>query len=374
MIYFDYSATTKVDDDIIKLLEVVCKNNYANPNSSHKLGQASNKLIEDSIHTISTLLGIKESEVIFTSGASESNNLAIKGVAFKNKNKGKHIISTRLEHSSVMSTLSYLSTQGFEVEFVNLLEDGTVDLEHLKSIVRDDTILVTITAVDSELGIRQPIEEIGEILKGYNNCNFHSDITQCIGKSKIDLKNIDLASFSGHKIFCFKGIGVLYKKETVELIPIIHGGRSVTIYRSGTPQTELIVCLSKSLEKALDELDNKYNYVLDLNNIIKENLVKYKNIFINSTNKSIPQILNFSIVGIESDKFQKMLEEKNIFVSTKSACTKGKEPSTSVFTITNNRDRANSSIRVSLSYKTKKSEVVKFLKEFKNCYNSIDWK
>lgn len=374
MIYFDYSATTKVDDDIIKLLGKTCKNNYANPNSSHKLGKESDKLIEDSIHNVAALFGINESEIIFTSGASESNNLAIKGVAFKNKNKGKHIISTRLEHSSVTSTLSYLSSQGFEVEFVNLLSDGTVDLGHLKSIIRTDTILVTITAVDSELGIRQPIEEIGKILKQYNNCNFHSDITQCVGKSKIDLTNVDLASLSGHKIFCFKGIGLLYKKDKVEIEPIIHGGRSITIYRSGTPQTELIVCLSKSLEKALSGIESKYDYVLSLNKIIRDDLSKYKNVYINSTNKSIPQILNISIVGVESDKFQKMLEDKDIYVSTKSACTKGKEPSTSVFTITNSSERASSSIRISLSYKTQKREIIKFLKEFEDCYNSVEWK
>lgn len=374
MIYLDYSATTKVDSDIIKLLKKTCKENYANPNSSHKLGQATDRLINDSIYKISKLLGIKESEIIFTSGASESNNLAIKGVALRNKSKGKHIISTRLEHSSVTSALSYLSSQGFEIEFVNLLSDGTVDLEHLKSIVREDTILVTITAVDSEIGIRQPIEEIGKILKTYNNCVFHSDITQCIGKSVIDLTYVDLASMSGHKIFCFKGIGLLYKKEDIEIEPIIHGGRSTTIYRSGTPQTELIVCLARSLEKALDKIDDKYNYVLGLNKSIKDEIAKYKNVYINSTDKSIPQILNISIIGIESDKFQKMLENKNIYVSTKSACTKGKEPSTSVFTITKSNERANSSIRISLSYKTKRCEVVKFLKEFKDCYNNIDWK
>ncbi len=374
MIYLDYSATTKVDKDVLKAFNKVCLNNYANSNSSHKIGIESNNLITNSLVLISKLLNIKPSEIIFTSGASESNNLAIKGIAFKNQSKGKHIITTKLEHSSVIATLSYLNTLGFEIEFVNLLEDGTVDLNHLKSILRNDTILVTITAVDSELGIRQPIEEIGSILNNYPNCVFHTDMTQCIGKDKIDLANVDLASFSGHKFFCFKGIGALYKRDGIEIEPLIHGGRSVTIYRSGTPQTELIVSMGKAIETALSDLNKKHDYVSVLNNKIREEISKYKNIYINSTNKSIPQILNFSIVGVESEKIQKSLEEYEIYISTRSACTKSKEPSTSVLTVTNSHERAISSLRISLSYKTKRREVKEFLRCFKICYDKIEWK
>lgn len=374
MIYLDYSATTKVDKDILKIFNKVCKNNYANSNSSHKIGLESNKLIENSLDEISRLLCVKPNEIIFTSGASESNNLAIKGIAFKHQNKGKHIITTKLEHSSVIATLSYLGSMGFDVQFVNLLEDGTVDINHFKSILRDDTILVSINAVDSELGIRQPIEEIGSILNNYPNCTFHTDMTQCLGKDNIDLKDVDLASFSGHKIFCFKGIGALYKKEGIEIEPLIHGGRSVTIYRSGTPQTELIVSMSKAISNALYNLDTKKKYVSSLNKIVKDEISRYKNIYINSTNKSIPQILNFSIIGVESDKFQKLLEEYEVYISTRSACTKSKDPSTSVLTVTKNPERATSSLRISLSYKTKKKEVKEFIKAFKICYDKIEWK
>lgn len=374
MIYLDYSATTKVDKDILKVFNKVCKNNYANSNSSHKIGLESNKLIENSLDEISRLLCVKPNEIIFTSGASESNNLAIKGIAFKHQNKGKHIITTKLEHSSVIATLSYLGSMGFDVQFVNLLEDGTVDINHFKSILRDDTILVSINAVDSELGIRQPIEEIGSILNSYPNCTFHTDMTQCLGKDNIDLKDVDLASFSGHKIFCFKGIGALYKKEGIEIEPLIHGGRSVTIYRSGTPQTELVVSMSKAISNALYNLDTKKKYVSSLNKIIKDEISRYKNIYINSTNKSIPQILNFSIIGVESDKFQKLLEEYEVYISTRSACTKSKDPSTSVLTVTKNPERATSSLRISLSYKTKKKEVKEFIKAFKICYDKIEWK
>ena len=180
--------------------------------------------MKEATEQIAKLLNIKPTEIIYTSGASESNNTVIKGIAMKYQNRGKHIITTELEHSSVVAPLQYLTNLGYEVDFVRLKEDGQIDIEHLKSLLREDTILVTMASVSSELGIMQPIEEIGAILKEYPKCFFHVDMTQNLGKVPISLENIDLASFSAHKFYGMKGIGGLVKKEGILLEPLIHGG------------------------------------------------------------------------------------------------------------------------------------------------------
>ena len=197
MIYLDYSATTPVDERVLDTYIKVCKDFIGNPNSLHELGVNSKRLIDASTKQIADILGVDTNEIIYTSGASEANNLAIKGICFKYQNRGKHIITTTLEHSSVSEVMKYLETLGFEISYVKLDDNGVVDLDDLKQLIRDDTLLVSICSVNSEVGVRQPIEEIGLILKDYKKLYFHSDITQSIGKEKISLTNVDLASFSG---------------------------------------------------------------------------------------------------------------------------------------------------------------------------------
>lgn len=374
MIYLDYSATTMIDDEVLKSFNLVAKEYFANSNSIHKLGIRTKELIEEANKQVANELGVSEDEIIYTSSASESNNMAIKGICNKYKEKGKHIITGPLEHSSIVATLNYMISLGYEVSILKLKKDGTIDMKHLKSLIRDDTILVTIAAVDSELGIRQNVEEIGEYLKKNTKCFFHVDMTQCIGKDIIRLDNIDLASFSGHKIYCFKGIAALYKKKNIIIEPLIHGGKSTTIYRSGTPQTELIVSFSKALRLSLNDIENKYKHISKLNKMIKEDLKKYKNISINSTNKSIPHILNISIIGIKPETFVHALEEFDIYVSTKSACSKSGEISHSVMALTKDEIRSSHSIRISLSYRTTEEEVAQFLRLFKICYQNLSWK
>jgi cysteine desulfurase len=220
MVYLDYSATTPVNEEVLESFNKATRSYIGNPNSIHRLGIEAKEMIDKATEQIAHILKVKESEVIYTSGASESNNLAIKGIAFKYQNRGKHIITTMLEHSSIIGPLSYLQGQGFKVDFVNILENGQVDIDHLKSLIRDDTILVSICAVDSEIGLRQPVEKIGLLLKDYPKLFFHVDMTQCLGKDNIDLTNIDLASFSAQKIYGIKGIGGLIKKEKVMLEPL----------------------------------------------------------------------------------------------------------------------------------------------------------
>lgn len=371
MVYLDYSATTPVNKDVLAVYNKVCLEYPGNSNSFHKLGIKSKELEDKCTERIAELLGVKSKEIIYTSGSSESNNTAIKGICLKYQNRGRHIITTNLEHSSVISPLNYLVDLGFEVSFVNILENGLIDLEHLKTLLRDDTILVSISYVDSELGIKQPINEIGEILKEYSKCYFHVDCTQAIGKINVDFKNIDLASISAHKFYGLKGIGLLIKKENIVLEPLIHGGKSTTIYRSGTPPLPLIASLTKALELIIPNIDKNYAYITKLNNKIVTTLKEYSNVHINSTDNSIIQIINFSVLGIKAETFVHALEEYDIYISTKSACSDVHSLSKSVLTLTKNKEYASSTLRISLSYLTTIEEVDYFLEKFDICYNKL---
>lgn len=374
MIYLDYSATTKPDEKVIEVYNKVAREYYANSNSLHSLGIKSKELEEYATNKIAKLLKVKPTEIIYTSGASESNNQALKGICFKYKKRANHIITTKLEHSSITETVKYLTENGFVVDYVNILENGEVDLEHLKQLINDSTLLVSICAVDSELGIKQPIEKISQIVKCYPKCYFHVDCTQAIGKINIDLSQVDLASISAHKIYGFKGIGLLYKKESIAIDPLIHGGKSTTIYRSGTPALPLIVSMMKALELIIPKVEENYNKVKILNNLVKDNLIKYPKVHINSTEKSIPYVINFSIKDIKPETFVHALDEKNIYISTKSACSKANTMSESVYSVTKNKDYASTSLRISLSYLTTEKEIEEFIKAFDECYKKLTLK
>jgi len=371
MIYLDYSATTPVNDEVLDTFNEVTRKFIGNPNSLHRLGVEANQLLEEATNQIASILEVLPSEIIYTSGASESNNLAIKGIALKYKNRGKHIITTMLEHSSIIGPLSYLQEQGFKIDFVDILDNGQVDIEHLKKLLNDETILVSICAVDSEVGLRQPIEEIGKLLKGYSKVFFHVDMTQCLGKDKIDLTNVDLASFSAHKIYGIKGIGGLVKKEKIAIEPLIHGGKSTTIYRSGTPTTGLIVSLAKALRLANQDLTKKKEHIKVLNNKIRDFLKNYPKVIINSTDKSLPNVLNISLIGPKPETFLHALEEDDIFISTKSACSAVDAVSKPVYALTKNEELAAYSLRISLSYLTTEEEIDKFMISFDKNYKKL---
>lgn len=371
MIYLDYSATTPVNEEVLKVFNKVCLEYPGNSNSLHSLGIKSKELEDYATEKIAKLLKVKPSEIIYTSGSSESNNTAIKGVCNKYKNRGNHIITTNLEHSSVIAPLNYLTKEGFTVDYVKIKDNGLVDIENLKELLTDETILVSISIVDSEIGIRQNINEIGKLLKEYPKCIFHVDCTQGIGKINIDFTNIDLASISAHKFYGLKGIGLLIKKENIVIEPLIHGGKSTTIYRSGTPPLPLIVSLMKALELIIPNIDKNYEYITKLNNIIKDKLSTYELVHINSTENSIPHILNFSLLKIKPETFIHALEEYNIFISTKSACSKSNTISSSVYALTKNEELSYQTLRISLSYLTTIEEVNKFLEVFDICYKRL---
>lgn len=373
MIYLDNSATTMVDDRVLETFNKVCKNYPGNSNSLHSLGIKSKELEDYATEKISNLLGVKPSEIIYTSGASESNNTVLKGVASKYKNRGNHIITTPLEHSSILETCKYLENKGFIIDYVKIKDNGLIDIEDLERLLTDNTILVSVAYVDSELGIRQDIDTISKIVKKHPKCYFHVDATQAIGKIKVDPTSIDFISMSAHKIFGLKGIGLLIKKDNIVIDNLIHGGKSTTIYRSGTPALPLICSLMKALELVIPNIDKNYEYVSSLSRKIKDNLKKYDNIHINSTENSIPYIINFSVIGVKPETFIHTMEEEDIYLSTKSACSTS-DVSLSVDSIYHNREISMSSIRISLSYKNTEEEIDKFIKVFDKIYNKLVFK
>ena len=373
MTYLDYSATTPVNEEVLNTFAEVTRKFIGNPNSLHKLGVEANEIINAATKQIADLLNVKESEIIYTSGSSESNNMAIKGIANKYQNRGKHIITTEFEHSSIYGPLSVLQQQGFKVDFVKTNEYGLVDIDNLKELLTDETILVSIGAVNSEIGIIQPINEIGLLLKDYPKCYYHVDMTQALGKTKVNLENIDLASFSAHKIYGIKGIGILYKKEKIAIEPLINGGKSTTVFRSGTPATSLIVSMAKAVRLILENLDENINYVTNLNKKLVSGLNKYKDVYVNSNEYCIPNVINISVIDVKPETMLHALESYDIYISTQTACSTGTS-SKSVYALTKDEKRANSSIRISLSHLTTEEEINYFLDCFDKCYNSLKLK
>ena len=251
MIYLDYTANTPADPDVLDAYLAAERRYIANPNSTHIAGQEARAEMERVTQSIAQHLGVQPAEIIYTSGASEANNLALKGIAHASRHIGKHIISTQLEHSSVGASLSALQQQGYEIDLLDIGRDGRVDLDQLRELMRDDTILVAVCAVDSELGTIQPIREIAGIVKPYPGCRLHVDATQAVGKTDLWLDGVDTMSFTAHKFYGPNGIGALYKRRGLVIEPQISGGASTTIYRSGTPTLGLAVSLDAALTKAL---------------------------------------------------------------------------------------------------------------------------
>jgi len=371
MIYLDYSATTPVDLEVFDTLSKVTKNFVGNANSIHSLGQKSSELLESATKQIADIFGVNPSEIVYTSGATEANNMALIGAALANHKKGKHIIVSKLEHPSIYAICDYLKTMGFEISYVNNDKEGLIDFDDLKEKVREDTILVSICAVNSEIGVRQPLKMIRQIIKKENmGTIFHSDMTQAIGKVSVNMHDVDLASMSGHKIFGPKGIGFLYKSSMVKITPLIYGSGKSNDLKPGTPPLPLIAALSKAIRLANDGLEKKERFISLLNDKITSSLSKYPNIIINKTKYSIPQILNISVMDVMPEVMVHALDKHEIYVSTNTACSSG-DISNSVIAIYNDINRAKHTLRISLSYVTTTEEVNKFLEIFKEEYENL---
>lgn len=371
MIYLDYSATTPTGFEVLDTYNKTSKDFFGNPNSLHELGVKAKNLMNSATNQIAEILNIKASEITYTAGATMANNMAIQGVAMHNYKKGRHIIVSKLEHPSIYAICDHLEKMGFEISYVNNDEEGLVDFDDLKNLIRDDTILVSICAVNSELGIRQPLKMIRQIIKKENpHTLFHSDMTQALGKVSIIMHDVDLATFTAHKIYGPKGIGVLYKSSNIQIEPIIYGSGNMNNLAPGTPAVPLIVALSKAVRLATMDLEKKERFIERLNTKIVDALKKYNGILINKTKYSIPHILNISLRNIKAETFLHALEECEVYVSSNTACSSATLSST-VMAVYNDKVRASSTLRISLSHLTTTDEVNKFIDYFDQIYKKL---
>lgn len=370
MIYLDYSATTPVLDEVIDSYIMVTKEFVGNANSIHNLGVKSKELLMKATDQISNILGCTHKEIIYTSGASESNTFAIIGTVNKYQKRGKHIITSYLEHKSVLDVMEYLKKCGFEISYVKLLDNGQVDLNDLERLIRKDTILVSICAVNSEVGYKAPLKTIRQIINKKNpDVIFHSDMTQALGKRTFLLSDVDLASFSSHKIYAPKGIGILYKSKDIELDPMIFGVTENTPLRGGTPALPLIVSFSKAMRIMNENFDKNVKKVEKLKDILIKGISDL-NIKINSNDLCVPHIVNISLLKIKSETFVRAIEKEGIFISTNTACSSNEE-STVLKAITEDKNVSTTSIRISISHLTSVEEMNKFIEAFRKTYNDL---
>ena len=371
MIYLDYSATTPVDERVLDSYCKVTREYPGNANSIHTLGVKSKELLMQATDQIAKIFNCHPKELIFTSGASESNTTAIKGVAFKYASRGKHIITSKLEHKSVLEVMGFLSNNGYEVDFVNILPNGQIDLKHLEELIRKDTILISICAVNSETGFKQPLKTIRQIINKKNpNIIFHSDLTQALGKTRFYLSDLDLASFSAHKIYAPKGIGILYKKKDLQIDTLIYGTTENYPFRGGTPPLPLVVAFSKAIRLMNDKLESNIKKCEKLKGELLKGLSKYP-IKVNSTDQSVPQIVNFSLIKIKSETFVHALEKYEVYVSTTTACSSLEESTVLKALSGGDKSISTTSIRVSLSHLTTSSEIQEFLEIFDKVWNEL---
>lgn len=360
MIYLDYAANTPVDEEVLSEYLESSRKYIANPNSIHKLGKKAKDKIDLSSSIIAKYFNTTKEGIIYTSGSSESNNLVIKGLASLNS-KRKKIIISEIEHSSIIAPCNYLASLGYDIVMVPLTKDGTVDLKCLKDEIDNNTILVSICTVDSELGTIQPINKIANIVKKYKGCYFHTDATQAIGKVNVDYSNVDFITFAPHKFYGINGIGVLVNVNEVKINPQIHGGKSTTIFRSGTPVTASICATETAFSLATKNLIARNKQITKLNNYLREELIKIPNIHINSPANTLPNILNISVTNVDIKKLLDYFDKNEIYLSTKTACSLNNFPSRSVLAITKDENLAKSCLRISLSHLTTKDEINTFI-------------
>jgi cysteine desulfurase len=361
MIYLDNSATTKPFPEVVDSFVTVATKYFGNPSSLHELGMKAERLLTQAREQIAAALQVKPSEIIFTSGGTEANNFAIKGVAFQYRHRGNHIITTAIEHPSVSETCQQLEQLGFEVTYLPVNENGVVTVEQVKKALRDDTILVSIMHVNNEVGAIQPVEEIGALLSRYPKTIFHVDRVQGISKVPLDMKkaNIDLCTMSAHKFHGLRGAGILYVRQGIQLSPLLAGGGQEMQLRSGTENVPAIVAMAKALRMSLEKFDKQIDYLLEVKQAWLNELKEIPFIQINTPlEHSAPHIINFSLDGIKPEVFVHELEKNDIFVSTTSACSsKKKAPSKTLLAMGMGDERAESGIRISLSFENTLEEV-----------------
>ncbi len=369
MIYLDNSATTPVASEVLEAFVKVNQNFWGNPSSLHAFGARAEQLLIQAEKQILSLLKADQHKVLFTSGATESNNLAIKGVCHAYQNRGRHIITTKVEHDSVYETVRGLEAQGFRVTYIDIKGSKEQILSDIKAALCDETILISMMHVNSEMGRVLPVYEVGQLIKKYPKVKFHVDAVQSVGKLNVDIKkmNVDLLSLSAHKIHGVKGSGALIVNQYVKLVPQITGGHQMYGLRAGTIDVASAVALAKAIRLIVEPVAKNYQHISELSSSFIQKLEKIEDVTLNrAEGEHSPYIINFAVTHIKGETLVHALEEHQIYISSKSACaSKTAQASRILLSLGLSEKIALNSVRVSLSDRTTNEELDAFITALK---------
>ena len=373
MIYLDNAATTKPNQAVLDSFLKVSEKAYYNANSPHQMGLQSEKILLQAKSRVKEMLNLnKNADIIFTSGATESNNIALKVIALRKKQFANVIITSVLEHPSVLEVMRYLETQGFILKYVNVTPNGQIDINHLEQLMTDNVGLVTCMYVNNVMGQIQPIKEIGSLLKQYPKAHFHVDGVQALGKIPMQLENVNSVSFSGHKFNGLKGQGILIIDNKEKIEPTVFGGGQEYGIRSGTVNLAMNVSLVKAMEIAIQNLNELNHRLSRYNKVIRESLSQYKGVYINSPENSAPHILNIAFPGVKGEVLVNAFSKLDIMVSTTSACSSKREKLNEVLLAMDIEDnRIEGSVRLSMGETTTEKDIEQFKDKFKLIYAQI---
>ena len=373
MIYLDNAATKKPNQAVLDSFLKVSEKAYYNANSPHQMGLQSEKILLQAKSRVKEMLNLNNNtDVIFTSGATESNNIALKGIALRKKQFANVIITSVLEHPSVLEVMRYLETQGFILKYVNVTPNGQIDINHLEQLMTDNVGLVTCMYVNNVMGQIQPIKEIGSLLKQYPKAHFHVDGVQALGKIPMQLENVNSVSFSGHKFNGLKGQGILIIDNKEKIEPTVFGGGQEYGIRSGTVNLAMNVSLVKAMEIAIQNLNELNHRLSRYNKVIRESLSQYKGVYINSPENSAPHILNIAFPGVKGEVLVNAFSKLDIMVSTTSACSSKREKLNEVLLAMDIEDnRIEGSVRLSMGETTTEKDIEQFKDKFKLIYAQI---
>lgn len=377
MIYFDNAATTQTHPEVIKTYTEVATKIWGNPSSLHNLGTQATRILEASRRQIAELLGKESKEIFFTSGGTEGDNWVIKGVAFEKAHLGKHIIVSAIEHPAVKESALWLKTQGFEVDLAPVNTQGFVDVSALETLIRPDTTLVSVMAVNNEIGAIQPIQEISQLLADKPTISFHVDAVQAIGKMPMEqylTDRVDFASFSGHKFHSVRGVGFVYIKAGKKIAPLLTGGGQESDKRSTTENVAGIAATAKALRLTLDKgkATDSQKQLAAMKQIMVDELSKYQDVTVFSGMENfVPSILTFGIKNIRGEVIVHAFEDHQIYISTTSACSsKAGKPAGTLIAMGVPQKLAQTAVRVSLDDDNDMGQIEQFLTIFKQIYHN----
>ena len=374
MIYLDNAATTKADQDVIDSFVKVNQSLYFNPNSPHQAGLQAEQVLKQAKEEIDSVLNLNHLyHIVFTSGATESNNMALKGIAYRKRETANEIITSVLEHPSVLEVMRYLEEkQGFKLKYVDVKSDGKIDTEHLKSLMSDKDGLVTCMYVNNIMGQIQPIQDIVNILKDYPRAHLHVDAVQALGKVSMNLNGVDSLSLSGHKFNGLKGQGLLIIKNIQTIEPVVHGGGQEYGLRSGTVNLPMAVSMVKSIKLTMGRLDEASRKLIKMNQSVRTFLEEFRGVYINSPKDSAPQIINVSFPGVKGEVLVNAFSKHGVMISTTSACSSKRGKLNEVLLAMGVPDaRIEASIRISMGVHTTEEDIQRFKEVFEQVYEEV---